>query len=374
MFHSLKGKFFGNKENTDDVSEVDIMRDENKILKEKMKLLYEENEKLKQVMLLGEKETSKSSNINRLFKDFKTMLFENKANQAITNFKQFLSEHLIFNNIDEEDVDFFNSINISDSNWAESKHIYIFKQRLIEKNYRDMFKNAVISNELREFGSKIITSKSKVTERSSSSMDKPKSPIRENTTQSMSSGNTRTSVIKSQPETKLTNNPVPTKQTIDVFDLLKDEPKTEDVSKNPFDTKKINIPSITTKLEPKKQEIPQEPKKVSLPIQSTQPSSIPKQTEKPPAIINTKTSQIKKEEKSQKVMEIADSFEFEEFEEGNLLDALHEKSNVKKPSMNEVTSPSMDDELCIYKIIFSFSNDKGKRKSNSKEIKVQVGG
>ena len=151
MLSSLKGKIFGNKENKDENSEIDIMKEENKILKDKLKGLYEENEKMKQVMLLEEKEASKTSNIKKMFKDFKIFLFYNNESNSIQSFKRYLSENLIYSNIDEEDIDYLNSIDVTDQNWVENKHIYKFKQRILDKNYKEMFKNVIILNEIKDF-------------------------------------------------------------------------------------------------------------------------------------------------------------------------------------------------------------------------------
>lgn len=336
MFNSLKGKIFGNKEINEENSEVNIMRDENKILKEKIKLLFEENEKMKQIMLLGEKETNKSTNINRFFKDFKTLLFENKSSDSIQGFKHFLCENLIYSNIDEEDIDFLNSIDIKEQDWNENRHLFIFKQKVLEKNYREMFKNAIILNELKEFQRNTL--KSTDNERKTiDNQEKVKTPPKERVTNPNTSSNitksliipSTTSVNSEQRSTNISK----TNNQLDVFDIFKDDNTKieEKVIINPFENKNVSFPS-TSNLKPNIQD-----NKTSIQPKSSNLVSKEKLT-----LPHSKTI---KTEKSNNILDLGDSFEFEEFENENLLDTLHEKSNVKKQT-NPIQSSVHNEEIC----------------------------
>jgi hypothetical protein len=356
MFNSLKGKIFGNKEMIEDNSEIGIMKDENKILKEKIKLLFEENEKMKQIMLLGEKDSNKSSNLNRFFKDFKTMLFENRSTDSVQGFKQFLCENLIYSNIDEEDVDFLNSIDIKEHDWNENRHIFIFKQRLLEKNYKEMFKNALILNELKEFhkNKEISTN---VDRKSVDNQDRVKTPPRDSV--NISQNNTSSNVSKSliipsttsvTSEQRSTNISKQANQ-LDVFEMFKeDSTKKEEktIIINPFENKSVSVTS-TASAKP-----PLQTTKPSLPATSNQVKSKDKTS-----IPHSKTI---KPEKPKNILDLGDSFEFEEFDSENLLDTLHEKSNVKKQT-NPVQSSVHNEEICKKLNKLSFSNDKRKGKA-----------
>jgi len=338
MFNSLKGKIFGNKEMIEDNSEIGIMKDENKILKEKIKLLFEENEKMKQIMLLGEKDTNKSTNLNRFFKDFKTMLFENKSIDSVQGFKQFLCENLIYSNIDEEDVDFLNSIDIKEQDWKENRHIFIFKQRILEKNYKEMFKNAVILNELKEF-QKNKQKSTNVDRKIIDNQERVKTPprdsvsINQNTSSNISKSviiPSTTSVTSEQRSTNISKQA----NQLDVFEIFKeDNTKKEEktIIINPFENKNA---SVTSTLSAKP---PTHTTKHSLPATSNQDKSKDK-----PSIPHSKTI---KPEKPKNILDLGDSFEFEEFDSENLLDTLHEKSNVKKQT-NPVQSSVHNEEIC----------------------------
>ena len=351
MFNSLKGKLFGNKEN-DNVSEIDIMKDENKILKDKLKCLFEENEKLKQTMTLEENETSKKSNINKIFKDFKQFLFENKANNSIQTFKHFLSENLIYSNIDEEDIDYLNTIDITDQNWIENKHIYKFKQRILEKNYKEMFKNAIIFNELKDYEK----DKRNLIEKPIISIKQ--STILKTSPNEIQSQNISVPIIQS----KNLNNPTSVLQIEDkniikisdnsklnVFEILNDKEQVNPIV-NENKSKKFSLPninSVNSNYENLNKDIKIEKSSIA---NSENLNKATKIKEKSSLTNNNSNNEMKKNEVPKEnikkdLFEMGDGLDFEEFESENLLDALHNKSSIKK--LNEIPQQSVhNDELC----------------------------
>jgi hypothetical protein len=55
---------------------------------------------------------------------------------------------LLYSSIEDDDVDYLNSIEIKEDDWEKNKEIYLFKQKIIEKNYSEMYKNILVSREL----------------------------------------------------------------------------------------------------------------------------------------------------------------------------------------------------------------------------------
>jgi hypothetical protein len=122
---------------------LNVLKDENNILKNKIRVL--ENS------VLGDNQTSSNTQFGKIFKDLKST-FSFSAGQQVDStweFKKFLCDNLLFyNNIDEDDIDYLNSVQLSEEDWEKSKDLFIFKQKILEKNYTEMFKNILVSKEL----------------------------------------------------------------------------------------------------------------------------------------------------------------------------------------------------------------------------------
>lgn len=131
-------------------STEDILREESRILKEKFNVLLRENELMKQSTFNSDKYSSNSSQLGNFFKDFKTTFFSSeKSDESMLDYKNFLLENkLLFENFDDEDSEFLSNVSITEDNWQKSKDFYIFKQKLLERNYRELFKNMQVANEL----------------------------------------------------------------------------------------------------------------------------------------------------------------------------------------------------------------------------------
>jgi hypothetical protein len=122
---------------------LNVLKDENNILKNKIRVL--ENS------VLGDNQSSSNTQFGKIFKDLKST-FSFSAGQQVDSrweFKKFLCDNLLFyNNIDEDDIDYLNSVQLSEEDWEKSKDLFIFKQKILEKNYAEMFKNIFVSKEL----------------------------------------------------------------------------------------------------------------------------------------------------------------------------------------------------------------------------------
>ena len=133
---------------------IKLLKEESKLLKEKYNQILKENELLKQSIFNSTNQNN--SNISKIFTELKTAFFsyENnlETNKSIRDFKNFLFENmLLYNSVDNEDIDILNSFNISDKDWNNNKDIYLFKQNLLEKNIKDIMENVVVSNEFNKF-------------------------------------------------------------------------------------------------------------------------------------------------------------------------------------------------------------------------------
>jgi hypothetical protein len=183
---------------------IHVLKDESKMLKQRLNSLMKENELLKESIFNKEADNkSISTQANKIFKEFKGAFFTHEKsqdlNKTLGEFKRFLFDNmLLYNNIEEEDVEQLNGIvNIEDDDWSKNKDVFIFKQNLLERNYRELFKNMQVANELNEYiqsrnlqpkatevtseRREDIREKSKVVEETRT---KSRSPIRESIAQS----------------------------------------------------------------------------------------------------------------------------------------------------------------------------------------------
>jgi hypothetical protein len=135
--------------------QMSILKEENRGLKEKLNILIKENELLQQSVFNNE--TAAKTQFGKIFSGLKTAFLSNESltgvNQSAVDFKSFLFDNLLYHseNIEEDDVEFLNNISITEDDWNKNKELYIFKQKLLTRNYQEMIRNILISNELNEF-------------------------------------------------------------------------------------------------------------------------------------------------------------------------------------------------------------------------------
>ena len=124
---------------------------ENKALKSNLDNKINENKILKNAILNNEDDSSK---FNKFFNEIKTTFLTNENDKTSDNiylnrFKNFLySQCLFYGGIEDDDINFLNQVKINQNEDWEGKDIFIFKQKIIERNYNELFKNLLISNEL----------------------------------------------------------------------------------------------------------------------------------------------------------------------------------------------------------------------------------
>lgn len=139
---------------SDNNTTINVLKDESKYLKEKYNQLQKENELLKQSIFTNSNQNN--SQITKIFKEFKSAFFSydsnTETNKSIRDFKNFLFQNmLLYNSVEEEDIDVLNAINITDNDWNNNKDVFIFKQNLLERNYNQLMENLIVSNELNSF-------------------------------------------------------------------------------------------------------------------------------------------------------------------------------------------------------------------------------
>jgi len=135
-------------------STVNLLKEESKFLKDKYNEILKENELLKQSLFTNSNQSN--SQITKIFKEFKSAFFSydtnTEANKSIRDFKNFLFQNLLlYNSVEEEDIDYLNDIKITDNDWNKNKDIFIFKQNLLERNYNQLMENLIVSYEMNSF-------------------------------------------------------------------------------------------------------------------------------------------------------------------------------------------------------------------------------
>lgn len=131
---------------TDNYNELEALRKENEIYRQ---IIFENENKNKGV-------AGGITHVGKFFSEFKSTFITNErtteSNKSVGDFKRFLYDNMLFyNNLEEDDVDYLNSINIYEEDWEKNRELYIFKQKIIERNYREMFKNIQYANELNAY-------------------------------------------------------------------------------------------------------------------------------------------------------------------------------------------------------------------------------
>lgn len=125
---------------------------ENKALKSKLDEKIIENKQLKNSILNS---NDNSSGFNKFFNEIKTTFLnpedEDDFDKKYTNqFKNFLfDQYFFYGGIEEDEINFLNQINVNkDQDYQNNKDIFLFKQKILERNYNELIRNLLISNEL----------------------------------------------------------------------------------------------------------------------------------------------------------------------------------------------------------------------------------
>ena len=127
------------------------LKEVNDIQKENLNKLSEENEDLKDSILNKKKNNSEIKNI---YNDLKYTLFssnEIEINEKNKDFNDFLyDQYLLYDGLEEEEVNDLNQIKKIDDYLENNKELFIFKQKIIERNYQELFRNIEASKQLQK--------------------------------------------------------------------------------------------------------------------------------------------------------------------------------------------------------------------------------
>ena len=148
----VDGKF-SDMSTEDLITTATILQDGYDKLKVDYSNLQKENKLLKNSVINNSNE--QSSEFGKFFSNFKNAILDDgiSPEKNLNDFKSFLyNECLLYGGIEEDDVNVLEQINIiDDSDWENNKNIYLFKQKVLERNYREMFNNLLISHEINTF-------------------------------------------------------------------------------------------------------------------------------------------------------------------------------------------------------------------------------
>lgn len=128
---------------------ANTLKDANNNLKTSLEGLTTNNNSLKEIILNKEK---KSSELKSFMKDMKNTLFSssdidnNDKNKELNDF--IYDQYTLYGGLEEEEINDINQIKIKEDNWIDNKDFFILKQKIIERNYQELFKNILISEEL----------------------------------------------------------------------------------------------------------------------------------------------------------------------------------------------------------------------------------
>ena len=144
---------FSDMSKEDLITTATILQDGYDKLKVDYSNLQKENKLLKSSVINNSNE--QSSEFGKFFSNFKNAILDDgiSPEKNLNDFKSFLyNECLLYGGIEEDDVNVLEQINIiDDSDWENNQNIYLFKQKVLERNYREMFNNLLISHEINTF-------------------------------------------------------------------------------------------------------------------------------------------------------------------------------------------------------------------------------
>lgn len=144
---------FTDMSHEDLLSTASILQEEYDILKKNYGNLEKENKLLKNSVINNSSE--QDSQFGKFYNNFKSVILDDNTtiDKNLNDFKSFLyNEYLFYGGIEENDVNFLNQIKINeDSDWENNKNVFLFKQKILERNYREIFNNFLISNEINRF-------------------------------------------------------------------------------------------------------------------------------------------------------------------------------------------------------------------------------
>ena len=142
---------FGEMSYEELLTTLPILDQENRNLKDTLNHLSSENEFLKNSMI-NDKESS--SGLKQFYKDMKYTFIDSQKDDNLTKdkcLKDLLYEqYLFYDGIEVDEINFLNKLKIKEDDWSKNKDFFMFKQKIIERNYQQLFKNLIASQLLNE--------------------------------------------------------------------------------------------------------------------------------------------------------------------------------------------------------------------------------
>lgn len=143
------------------VKTTSYLNNENKSIKSELTNIISENNLLNNSVINNS--DNNSSQFGKLFLDIKNSFFKDEYNdyyKDLNSFKTFLYDNnLFYGGIEENDINLLKKKKINvDENWNDNKNAFLFKQKLLDRNYKELFKNLFISKEFNN----LINSKNNV--------------------------------------------------------------------------------------------------------------------------------------------------------------------------------------------------------------------
>ena len=131
---------------------MNTLKDANNNMKNSLNAFTEENKELKNLVL---NKPEKSSEFKNIYKDIKTTFFssntsnEEDIKENMKEIKDFLyDQYLLYGGLEEDEINDLNQLQIKEDNCSDNQDFFIFKQKIIERNYQELFRNIIASSEL----------------------------------------------------------------------------------------------------------------------------------------------------------------------------------------------------------------------------------
>ena len=143
------------------VKTTSYLNNENKSIKSELTNIINENNLLNNSVINNSE--NNSSQFGKFFLDIKNSFFNDQYNdyyKDLNSFKTFLYDNnLFYGGLEENDINLLKKKKINiDENWKDNKNAFLFKQKLLDRNYKELFKNLFISKEFNN----LINSKNNV--------------------------------------------------------------------------------------------------------------------------------------------------------------------------------------------------------------------
>ena len=134
------------------------IKDANNHMKQSLNELTEKKKNLENIIL---NKPENSSDFKNIYKDLKFTFFSSNdvdINENKKDLKDFLyDQYMLYGGLEEEEINDLNQLQIKEDKWSDNQDFFIFKQKILERNYQELFRNILVSGELQNlFGIKNV--------------------------------------------------------------------------------------------------------------------------------------------------------------------------------------------------------------------------